>query len=388
VTWLQEYRERKLYESSNTVPLLEEERERREGKRVKSSKSWLLRLVINMNKSYQKVVEQKKKALRKEHNEEKWQDKSFVHKLDFILELPFIYIRKFTIPPCEFDEFDNRWVILWPWLGIPVIAAISLNQFPNSQAWLYYVPYACVWSGIFLYQQGWKEGRPEDLKGMFIVQLVGSFVGFAWTSYVSGILIDILGFIGVISKLSPTYLALTIIGVGNALPDALITIALAAEGQAQMGITGSYAGQLFGLLIGFGLAMLKIALKQGHPVKVDIFPLESSTLLDLIVMLTTLAVLVVTFAIGLLNNFNFGGGNAAKNSQGGAGQPHRLDFDEIRSLNIQDPDDENVRSEGEKHHHRKKPNYFLAYTLGALYISFVLGATYLAVKNAWFPKEK
>jgi len=39
-----------------------------------------------------------------------------------------------------------------------------------------------------------------------------------------------LTFIGVISKLSATYLALTIIGVGNALPDALITIALAKKG--------------------------------------------------------------------------------------------------------------------------------------------------------------
>jgi len=29
-----------------------------------------------------------------------------------------------------------------------------------------------------------------------------------------------------------------------------------------MGITGSYAGQLFGLLIGFGLAMLKKSLAE------------------------------------------------------------------------------------------------------------------------------
>ena len=46
----------------------------------------------------------------------------------------------------------------------------------------------------------------------------------------SGLLIDLLTFIGIVTKLSATYLALTIIGVGNALPDALITIQLAADG--------------------------------------------------------------------------------------------------------------------------------------------------------------
>ena len=62
---------------------------------------------------------------------------------------------------------------------------------------------------------------------MFLIEVIGCLTGFFWTGYVSGILIDILTFIGVISRLSPTYLALTIIGVGNALPDAMITIALA-----------------------------------------------------------------------------------------------------------------------------------------------------------------
>ena len=76
-----------------------------------------------------------------------------------------------------------------------------------------------------------------------------------------------------------------------------------------MGITGSYAGQLFGLLIGFGLAMLKKSMKAKKPVKVDIFPLKSATFLDLFVVLVTLTVLIVTFIYGICNNYNFGGGN-------------------------------------------------------------------------------
>jgi hypothetical protein len=40
--------------------------------------------------------------------------------------------------------------------------------------------------------------------------------------------------------LDSTYLGLTIIAVGNALPDGVTTIALAKDGYAVMGMTGAY----------------------------------------------------------------------------------------------------------------------------------------------------
>ena len=85
--------------------------------------------------------------------------------------------------------------------------------------------------------------RDEAPKKVFVlVAFVGMVCGFIWTYYVSGMLIDLLGMIGTLTKLSATYLALTIIAIGNALPDALITIDLAGKGKAIMGITGGYAG--------------------------------------------------------------------------------------------------------------------------------------------------
>jgi len=54
--------------------------------------------------------------------------------------------------------------------------------------------------------------------------------GLNWTRGVIEVLIDLLECIGKISNLTSTYLALTIIGLGNALPDAFITIALAKKG--------------------------------------------------------------------------------------------------------------------------------------------------------------
>lgn len=45
-------------------------------------------------------------------------------------------------------------------------------------------------------------------------------------------LIDLLNTFIVVFKLNQTYMGLTILGVGNALPDALTTVALAKKGYA------------------------------------------------------------------------------------------------------------------------------------------------------------
>lgn len=63
-----------------------------------------------------------------------------------------------------------------------------------------------------------------------------------WTKLCSGLLVDLLTLTGTITNLSTTYLGLTILAVGNALPDGLTTIAIAKKGQAMMGITGGIAG--------------------------------------------------------------------------------------------------------------------------------------------------
>ena len=63
-----------------------------------------------------------------------------------------------------------------------------------------------------------------------------------WSYLATNILIDLLTMIGVITQLSSTYLGLTILAIGNALPDGLTVIALSKKGMAEMAITGVYAG--------------------------------------------------------------------------------------------------------------------------------------------------
>ena len=53
-----------------------------------------------------------------------------------------------------------------------------------------------------------------------------------WTYILSSMLIDLLNTYILIFNLDETFMGLTILGVGNALPDALTTIALAKKGYA------------------------------------------------------------------------------------------------------------------------------------------------------------
>jgi len=57
-------------------------------------------------------------------------------------------------------------------------------------------------------------------------------MGVMWTYVLSDMLIDMLNLFAVIFKLDNTYMGITILGIGNSLPDALTTIALAKNGFA------------------------------------------------------------------------------------------------------------------------------------------------------------
>lgn len=118
---------------------------------------------------------------------------------------------------------------------------LAMNALPGSLWFLTYLIVAAAWTVLWYFvHRGLENDKPP--KGYIVIAAVGMISGLVWTYWVSGVLIDILTMVGIITKLSSTYLALTIIAVGNALPDALMTITMAKNGKAILGITGSYAG--------------------------------------------------------------------------------------------------------------------------------------------------
>jgi len=70
-------------------------------------------------------------------------------KVDYLLEFPCHLIRIISIPVCEEENYDNRLVILWPWFGVVINGMLALGKLPDSVAWLYYIPFALLWSYFF-----------------------------------------------------------------------------------------------------------------------------------------------------------------------------------------------------------------------------------------------
>jgi Ca2+/Na+ antiporter len=58
------------------------------------------------------------------------------------------------------------------------------------------------------------------------ISIVGTIFGFVWMFICCNLMIDLLNVFVIIFKLDETYMGLTILGIGTALPDALTTIAL------------------------------------------------------------------------------------------------------------------------------------------------------------------
>jgi solute carrier family 24 (sodium/potassium/calcium exchanger), member 6 len=119
------------------------------------------------------------------------------------------------------------------------------------------------------------------------------------------LLIDMLNTIGLVFDLESSFLGFTVIAIGNALPDALNTIAFSKQGQAILAISGAYNGQLFGLLIGFGLGTLKnyLKTKTAQPFKIFDTTRIGNNFVGIMVILTMLVTLVFTFVWAVLNKF-------------------------------------------------------------------------------------
>lgn len=180
-----------------------------------------------------------------------------------IIDIPFSWIRKLTIFPPSPESFDKKRFLLWPIFGIPLMMWAILEK--PSMIWLYYMPFALLISCLFALAL--SDPEVEQSKRFAVVISIFSLLSaILWMKIVTGALVDVISFIGIISNLPSSFLGFTVIAIGNAISDILTTIAIAKRGQALMGVAGAYAGQVFGLLFGFGASMARRAMLVEEPI--------------------------------------------------------------------------------------------------------------------------
>ena len=252
-----------------------------------------------------------KLRLMHEAKNKKWSERTCMEKIDCLLDAPMNAFCYCTALPVEHHEYDFKRVLIWP---IPGIAFMIWIVTKFNYPWIYLevglplvlIYYVCA---LLFLPKGEKaeklNAQLESPKWYMVFTIQGVLAGLMYTYVLVGVLIDNLNTIGIALNLSTTYLGLTILAVGNALPDALTTISLAKDPKTvTMAISGGYAGQLFGLLVGFGLSMLKVTLMQGQQAFTIFNPADiKKNILDLMVIFTALVVLSFTFLWGVFNKF-------------------------------------------------------------------------------------
>jgi sodium/potassium/calcium exchanger 6 len=244
--------------------------------------------------------------MKKEHDAKDQESRSLADKIWFVIDWPFKMLIWLTSFPNETEKWSYAQCLMWPFTGTYFIFVV-LNKsfydfliFGDKMSWsIAFYSMVAVLLLLFVVLLP-KTGSAKWLMAFIIVDIL---IGLLYTTVFVGVLIDMLNTFGVLLNLEKTYLGLTILAVGNALPDAFATISLAQRGKGVMAVCGGYAGQLFGLLVGFGISMMKTTLTNGKDEEFELFKDINANLLDIIVLFVALGVLLFTFGFGIFNNF-------------------------------------------------------------------------------------
>ncbi len=75
-----------------------------------------------------------------------------------------------------------------------------------------------------------------------------------------------LEFVRLLTGANGFFLGLTVLAMGNSVGDAFSYVGAARQGMGKVAVSGIYGGQLFNLLMGFGLGAFFSNLRKGSPI--------------------------------------------------------------------------------------------------------------------------
>ena len=190
-----------------------------------------------------------------------------------IIDFPFLVIAYFTLLPIDKHHYSRLRCMIYSFTGTGFMFFVFFHTHWTYTNFFSWVVLALLHFSIFLITLPRNGMFPKPAVHKWIV--VNSVVSsICWMYLMIEILICLLNTLGTVFNLEASFLGFTVLAIGNALPDALSTFALfEKEGQTVMALSGAYNGQLFGLLIGFGIGNLKMTLSRG-PQKFELFKLE------------------------------------------------------------------------------------------------------------------
>ncbi|CAM6056124.1 unnamed protein product [Sphagnum tenellum] len=178
------------------------------------------------------------------------------------LLMPGEVVLKATIPevdPLKWNRvYGTANVVLCPFFLLYMFSSlVALNQHIIFLAPSLELP---LW--VLVLVQGFFMGsayflavkRPPE-SGHLLAVIVAFVMSVFWISFIAGELLGCLMALGRILGVSPALLGLTVLAWGNSIGDLVADVAVARVGQPAMAVTGCFAGPMFNMLVGLGLAL-------------------------------------------------------------------------------------------------------------------------------------
>jgi Ca2+/Na+ antiporter len=127
--------------------------------------------------------------------------------------------------PVEEEHFHHYYTYVWCIFG-PAFLFLTTLKF-TLISYILTGSFSLILLIIFWSFQRNLETKKTIPRCFLLMNLLSVLSGMLWTYHLISILVDLLNSIGMLLRLTKVYIGLTVLAVGNALPDALTTIALA-----------------------------------------------------------------------------------------------------------------------------------------------------------------
>ena len=214
--------------------------------------------------------------------EEKWSEISFFKKIiKIFIEFPLNLVRDLTTPPFEKEKWKKEFFAAMP-VSISLCLSLFFKLFPYYIKFPHFIFIAVYYVlaiifCIYLYKKSYRSSLPKCEWILLISALIMSMI---WIYTVTTILIQMVNDSQYLLpfEISKSFLIMTVLAVGNALPDFLIDCTLSTSGYAEMALSGTIGSPVFSLLFGFGLSLIKnFSLAENKEQEFDLLNFTPST---------------------------------------------------------------------------------------------------------------
>jgi sodium/potassium/calcium exchanger 6 len=182
------------------------------------------------------------------------------------LEKPFDFARDLTIPTLDESEWKKMYAVIHP-ISCPLYIVFILGHSYDTLSGFPLV-LLCFLVGlvpsIALFLLTTQSRRPDNPLFKVVWTLTAFVMCVMWVFTFAGELITLLVIVCQIIGVPPAFLGLTVLAWGNSIGDLFTNKAVALEGLGAMAIAGCYAGPVFNILMGFGVALV-YATVQAYP---------------------------------------------------------------------------------------------------------------------------